>query len=118
MAEVTLVVQEKFADTLAVFGNINDIVDRALRRYTIDEILTRIDELRRKDAEFTSRYNADYPTTAKRLANDDAYVRHVEENVSILWETDLIEWEFAYEGIKDWTETLQRHSTKIWSHWV
>ncbi len=72
------------------------------------ELLTaKINQLRHQASAYQKRYGLDYPTFVQRIAEDSAFVQQVEANISKTWELDLAEWEFCYEGVKDWTHKLQ-----------
>ncbi len=43
---VTIAVQDKYAEILTAFGNLQESVDTALQRYTIEQITSKVNELR------------------------------------------------------------------------
>ena len=100
-------VSEKFTEILASFGDLQESVNAALQRYTIDQITTKVNELRRKDEEYQKKYGVDYSVFAKRTGEDEEFVKSVEANVSKTWEADLADWEFCHKGVEDWTKKLQ-----------
>jgi len=100
-------VQEKYVNVLAGFGSLQDAIDAALQRYAIEQVTTRINDLRRREARYLAKYGLDYPTFSRRIARDEAFLEQVEANISKTWEIDLAEWEFCYKGIQDWTRQLQ-----------
>ncbi len=104
----TIAVDDKIAGTLSQFGDLQESVNAALQRYTIDQISARIQSLHRKCNEFESKYGLKYEVFAKRTAEDEAFVAEVEKSIDNLWETDLTDWEFCMKGINDWTEELKR----------
>jgi hypothetical protein len=104
---VTVPIQDKFIEILASFGDLQASVDVALQRYTIEQITTKINELRRRDDEYKVRYGLEYPAFAKKAGEDTEFLQQVEANISKTWEVDLAEWEFCHKGIEDWTRKLQ-----------
>jgi len=104
---ITIAVQDKYAEILTAFGNVQESVDTALQRYTIEQITSKVNELRQRNAKYQDRYGADYPAFSQRIAEDEEYVEHIETTVSKTWEIDLADWEFCYQGINDWTRKLQ-----------
>jgi hypothetical protein len=100
-------VQDKFIEILTAFGDLQESVNVALQRYTIEQVSTKIAELRRRDSEYQVRYGLEYPVFSKRIAEDEKFVQHVESSVNKKWEADLADWEFCYKGISDWTRKLQ-----------
>ena len=103
----TIAVQDKFVEILTTFGDLQTAVNIALQRYTIEQITNKINELQRKDGQYQTRYGLDYPTFSQRVAEDMAFGQRIEADISKTWELDLADWEFCYEGIGDWTQTLQ-----------
>ncbi|MBL7163661.1 MAG: hypothetical protein ISS57_13765 [Anaerolineales bacterium] len=103
----TVAVQDKFAEILTTFGDLQESVNAALQCYTIEQITTKISELRQKDSEYQTRYRLEYPAFSQRTAEDEEFVQHIESNINKMWEMDLVDWEFCYKGIDDWTRKLQ-----------
>jgi len=103
----TITLQDKFTEILTSYGDLQEAVNTALQRYTIDQITTKINELRRRDEEYKKKYEMDYPFFAKRSGEDEVFVKDVEARISKTWEADLADWEFCHEGIEDWTKKLQ-----------
>jgi len=104
---VTVPIQDKFIEILTAFGDLQESVNVALQRYTIEQITAKITELRRKDEEYKTRYGLDYVAFAKRTSEDVDFVQQVESQISKVWEVDLADWEFCHKGIEDWTRKLQ-----------
>ena len=103
----TVTVHDKFTEILASFGDLQESVNAAVQRYTIDQITTKINELRRKDNEYQKKYGLEYSAFSKRMAEDEDFVKNVESKTSKTWEVDLADWEFCHKGTEDWTRKLQ-----------
>lgn len=103
----TVTVSDKFTEILASFGDLQESVNAAVQRYTIDQITTRVNELRRKDGDFQKKYGMEYSAFARRTSEDEEFVKNVESNVNKMWELDLADWEFCHKGVEDWTRKLQ-----------
>ena len=103
----TVSVQDKFTEILAFFGDLQESVNAALQRYTIDQITTKINELRHRDEEYKKKYGLEYFAFSKRMAEDEDFLKNVESGISKTWEVDLSEWEFCHKGSDDWTKKLQ-----------
>jgi hypothetical protein len=104
---VTIAVQDKFVEILTTLGNLQESVDVALQRYTIEQIGGKIAELRKRNTEYQTRYGLEYPAFSRRMAEDEKFVQHVESTINKMWERDLSDWEFCHKGIEDWTKKLQ-----------
>jgi len=103
----TVTVENKFTEILASFGDVQESVNTAVQRYTIEQITNKITELRRKDDEFQKKYGMDYSSFAKRTSDDEEFVKSTETTISKTWEADLADWEFCHTGVEDWTQKLQ-----------
>ncbi len=103
----TVTVSDKFTEILASFGDLQESVNAAVQRYTIDQLTTKINELRRKDEDFQKKYGLEYSAFIKRTADDEDFVKTLEANISKTWEMDLADWEFCHKGVEDWSKKLQ-----------
>lgn len=103
----TIIVQDKFTEILSSLGDLQESVEAALQRYTIDQITTKINNLRRKNEEYKTKYGLEYSTFSRRTAEDEEFIKSVEATISKTWEVDLADWEFCFKGIDDWTKKLQ-----------
>ena len=104
---LTIPVQEKYVNVLSAFGNIQTVIETAVRRYALEQVTTKITELRQRENAYQAKYGMDYPTFAQRTAEDEAFVTQIETTITKLWENDLVDWEFCDKGVQDWTHTLQ-----------
>ena len=100
-------ISDKFTEILASFGDLQESVNAAVQRYTIEQITTKINELKNKDNEFQKIYGMDYSAFVQRTGEDENFVNYIESNISKTWEADLAEWEFCHRGVEDWTKKLQ-----------
>ena len=103
----TVTVQNKFVEILASFGDVQESVNTAVQRYTIEQITNKITDFRRKAEGFQKKYGMEYSAFAKRSAGDEEFIKNVETSISKTWEADLADWEFCHKGIEDWTKKLQ-----------
>ncbi len=103
----TVTVHNKFTEVLASFGDLQESVNVAVQRYTIEQVANKITELRRKDEEFQKKYGMDYSAFARRTGEDVGFVKNLEAGISKTWEMDLADWEFCHKGVEDWTKKLQ-----------
>lgn len=104
---VTVSIKDEYAEVLTSSGDLEAAIDLVLQRYTIDYIVTKVAKLRKRDATYQNKYNLDYPTFARKIADNETFVKQVEANVNKVWEVDLADWEFCYKGIEDWTQKLR-----------
>jgi len=92
---------------LQAFGDIEETIERAIQRYMVVKITEKIAELRHREKTYHTQYGMDYPSFEKRIAEDQAFVEHIEQHVKATWELDFADWEFCYKGMQDWTHKLE-----------
>jgi len=101
----TIMVRERYVDTLRVFGEIDRLVNEAVEQYLIRRIIERIKLAREKTKEFEKRYGQDYKTFSRRVQLDEEFYNQVNAG-NPLWEQDALEWKYWDEEVRDWTEKL------------
>ncbi|MEM7535013.1 MAG: hypothetical protein AAF639_22750 [Chloroflexota bacterium] len=99
---VNVAIQDKYVQTLQTFGDIQELFDKAIQRYTIEKIT----ELQERSKKYQYQYGIDFLEFEKRVAEDIAFVEHIEQNITPMWEFDFDDWEFCEKGIDDWTRQL------------
>jgi hypothetical protein len=104
---VTVSIKDEYAEVLTALGELQKAIDVALKRYTIEQITAKVEELRQRDALYQTKYGRDYPTFVGSMAEDEALVSQVESQVNKMWELDMADWEFCYKGMQDWLQKLQ-----------
>ena len=105
---INVVVRDKYLETLNTLGDIQSAVDAALERYTIEQILGKIETLRAQQNVYETKYGMDYGTFAEHVAQDATFARTLEARGNKTWEADLLDWEFCAKGIEDWKRRLQK----------
>ncbi len=103
---VTVSIKNEYAEILSNLRNLEEAMELAIKRYTLEQITTKIAELKRKKAYYQNKYQTDYETFCEKIARDEAFINMIENNIDKLWEIDLSDWEFCDQGIKDWTNKL------------
>lgn len=103
----TIAVEDKYAEILTSLGDLQEAVNIALHRYTLEQISTKISTLRERETQYQKQYDMTYPVFAQRIAEDEDFIQQIEAEVSKTWELDLADWEFCHEGISDWTKKLR-----------
>jgi hypothetical protein len=89
------------------FGDLDTVVSDALRRYTVDRCVERIEKGRAKIRAYEKKYGVAYPVFARRVQTDAKFLRRIESK-DPAWEQDAIEWQYCIEEVAEWTETLER----------
>lgn len=104
---LTVTIDEKYADTIKPFSDLQTATNIALKRYVIELITTKISELSEKNKKYSAKYNLDYEDFNKKISTDENFVYQLEKEQKLNWENDLLDWEFNYNGIIDWKQKLQ-----------
>jgi hypothetical protein len=104
----TVMVSDKYAETLRALGDVQSAIDVAIQRYTIEQITARIHEMRRREAAYQEKYDLDYQSFVERSREDDDFAAQLEAQGYKTWENDLMDWGFCQQGIQDWTQRLQK----------
>lgn len=105
----TVVINSKYADILAPLGDVQQVVDEAVRRYAVEKLGERIAELRRTLRPFEEHYGCTYEVFYARLTTDEAFVTGLREG-NPTWERDLHTWEFYAEELREWLNRLEQLS--------
>lgn len=103
---VNVAIHEKYIQTLKVFGDLQQSVEKAIQRYAVDQITEKIAELQQRANTYHSKYEMEYATFERRITEDVAFVEHIEQHITPTWELDLADWEFCEKGIEDWARKL------------
>jgi hypothetical protein len=104
-ATLTIPIQSSLLDLLQNLGEPAAIVPAALRQYTVDRSLQRIENAEAKIAVYARRYNTDYQTFNQRVTTDQAFLDALNREHP-LWEADAIEWAHRIEEVEAWRERL------------
>ena len=105
----TVVINSKYADILAPLGDVQQVVDEAVRRYAVEKLGERIAEVRRALRPFEEQYGCPYEVFYARVTSDEAFVTGLREG-NPTWERDLHTWEFYAEELREWLNRLEQLS--------
>ncbi len=104
---MNVVVRDKYLETLNALGDIQSAVDTALERYSIEQIITKLNSLHARHSNYQTKYGMDYESFAERVKRDETFIRALEASGKMMWEADLLDWEFCSKGIQEWKRRLQ-----------
>lgn len=104
---MVVTIEDKLVTALGPFGDLQAASNIALRRYAVEMIGDKITSLRMKDKEWEKKYGCDYDSFVKRTSDDLEFVTKLHREHPT-WEADLIDWEFCHEGVKDWTQEIEK----------
>jgi hypothetical protein len=98
MVMMNVAVQDKYAETLSLMGDLDTAVNSALQRYTIEQITNKIAELRQQEEKYRRKYGMDYAAFVQQTAVNEKFITQVEREICKTWEIDLADWEFCHKG--------------------
>jgi len=102
----TVALTERYISTLQVFGEVDELVNQAVEQYLIDRIIERVKLAHSKVAEYEHTYDdQDYATFSRRVQLDEEYYEKVQQ-ANLLWEQDMLVWEYWSQEINEWTIKL------------
>ena len=105
----TVAINSKFVDILAPLGDVQQVVDEAVRRYAVEKLGERLAELRRAMRPFEERYGCPYEVFYARVTTDEDFVAGLRE-ANPTWERDFHTWEFYVEELREWLNRLEQLS--------
>ena len=71
MQKLNLELDDGLVEVLHSLGNLGEIVQFALKRYSIDEILRRTEELKKEITEWEMKYNMSYDQFQAKVVKDN-----------------------------------------------
>ncbi|HLO83877.1 MAG TPA: hypothetical protein VK203_02525 [Nostocaceae cyanobacterium] len=104
---VTVSIKDEYIEVLSALGDLQELMNLALKQYTLEQIAGKIAELRQRDIKYQEKYQVDYATFCQKIYEDEDFLQHIENSVSKTWEIDLADWEFCHQGVEDWIQKLQ-----------
>ena len=105
----TVAINSKYVDILAPLGDVQQVVDEAVRRYAVEKLGERLAELHRAMRPLEDRYGCPYEVFYARVTADEDFVAGLRE-VSPTWERDFHTWEFYVEELREWLNRLEQLS--------
>ena len=102
----SITIQDKYFEALKLFGEINELVETALRQFIVEQAAERIKLLRDKVKVWEEIYGESFNSFQHKIETDEAFARKLDETHP-LWEGDLINWKFYAEELQEWLERIQ-----------
>ncbi len=101
-------INDAYLEIFRPFGDIQAVIDSALKHYAIEKANEKIAELGRKVRVWEDRYGCTYEVFAYRASTDEEYLQELEKNPkAAMWEGDLIAWEFQAKELAKWYRRFQ-----------
>lgn len=103
----SIAIREIYLETLHSLGDVNEEVEAAIRRHTVERISDKIASLRTEDRQWEEKYGCSYEVFREKTSSDPDFVERLHREQPT-WELDAAHWEFCHKGVQDWTQELQR----------
>lgn len=98
-------VANEWVETVQLFGDVEKVVEEALRAYSVERCQQRINEATVTVASYNQKYHCDYATFKRAIQTDEGFLIKVEAQ-NPLWEEDAMEWEYWIEEQWVWLNRL------------
>jgi hypothetical protein len=105
----TLTLDPKYADVLRAFGNLEEAVEEAIHRYTLERVNERIEKARHEILTLETKYGMSYQQFNESVTTDEAFVERLEATY-LTWELDWQTWEYYEEVLAEWIGHLEKLS--------
>jgi len=102
---ITVPVSDEWVETVRLFGNIEQVVQDALRDYSVEQCQQRVNKAAAAIARYNQKYNCDYAYFAQAVQTDADFLTAVETQ-NPLWEEDAAEWHYWLEEQQTWLHRL------------
>ena len=106
MQKLNLELDDGLVEALHSLGNLDEIVRFALKRYSIDEILKRTEELKKEITEWEMKYNMSYDQFQAKIVDDEQFLDNLNQQHP-MWEADFMYWESQQRELNQWMKRLE-----------
>ena len=103
---LTISIENDWVETAQLFGNVEQVVKDALRTYSIEQCIQRINRATAKIKAYSQKYDSDYDVFKQAVQTDENFLAKIETQ-NPLWEEDAMEWEYWLEERQSWTQQLE-----------
>ena len=101
----TISIEDKWIDTVQLFGEVEQVVQEALRTYLIEQCQQRLDRASARIAIYQKKYGCSYDKFRQLIQTDEKFLAKVETQTP-LWEEEAMEWEYWLEEQRTWRSRL------------
>lgn len=102
----TLTLDTKYINILEALGNLNETLEEAVRRYSVERIGEQIGRLQREILVFQNKYGLPYEQFYARITTDNEFVENL-RHTHPTWERDFNAWEYYVKELSEWLGHLE-----------
>ncbi len=103
---LTISIDDKWVDTVQLFGDVERVVKEALRAYLSEQCQHRIERAATRIDFYAQKYGYDYDFFKQSIQTDEDFLIKIEAK-NPLWEEDAMEWEYWVEEKQTWQNQLE-----------
>ncbi len=96
----------KYINILQAMGNIEDVIEEAIRSYAVKKIGEQISRFQREIMIFQKEYGYPYEKIYNYITTDEDFVKNLRKSHPT-WERDMNTWEYYLEELKEWLGHLK-----------
>lgn len=102
----TFSIDDRWAETIRLFGDTENVIKEALKFYSIEQCKQRIQKAAKQLAVYNKKYNCSYEHFKHAVRIDEKFLSEIESQ-NPLWEEDAIEWEYWTEEYQEWQNRVE-----------
>ena len=102
----TLSLAPQYISILQALGNVEEMLEDAIRAYVTERIGERIGKLQREILTFQKQYGLPFEKFYAQITTDEEFIKNLRESHP-LWERDLNAWEYYIEELSEWLGRLE-----------
>ncbi len=102
----TIALDEEWVQTVQLFGDVESVIKKALKAYSVDQCQQRIGQSEAKIAEYAHKYQCTYEHFTHTIQTDEAFLERIQAQYP-LWEEDVMEWKYWVEEQQAWQHRLK-----------
>jgi uncharacterized small protein (DUF1192 family) len=106
LRKLNLELDDGLVEVLHSLGNLEEITQFALKRYSIDEILRRIEELKKEITKWEMKYNMSRDQFQTKIVDDEQFLDNLNQQHP-MWEADFMYWESQQRELDQWMKRLE-----------
>lgn len=107
----TITLDNEWIETAKLFGDVEMVVQDALRNYSIDQCKARIKKAVSKQKKYFEKYGFEYHHFKNDIQINKDFLKEIERK-NPLWEEDAMEWEYWVEEEETWRKRLEAISKR------
>ena len=106
----TISIDDKYFEALKTFGDADKLVNIALQKFLVEQMVERIHTLRDQVRVWEEEFGEPFDSFLKRTETDEKFARKLDKTHP-MWEGELINWKFYHEELQEWLKKLQHTLT-------